>query len=101
MALVKGDFFRLMGVPAEQGRLPEGGETDWVAICLAPGGEVSGDRRCSVVGYGWRKPAYVVSALVPDRFTFPSDDVVSVPGFRRRRGRRSGSATGRTRGRSS
>jgi putative ABC transport system permease protein len=76
-ALVKGDFFRLMGVPSDQGRLPGDRDTDWVVFSsrfarqLVNGGRLVG----SSVTVG--QSAYVVSSILPDRFTFPADDVLA------------------------
>jgi putative ABC transport system permease protein len=77
-ALVKGDFFEVLGVPAVEGREPSGGRTDgWVVVSRrqaaqmgASVGERAVDRHVTV-GQG----AYVVSAVVPDTFAFPSEDV--------------------------
>ena len=74
-AIVKGDFFALMGVPAEAGRFPSPGEDDWVAVGASLARQLPSDR--SLIGSGMTvgQAGYTVAAIVPDRFTFPADDV--------------------------
>ena len=77
VALVKGDFFEVFGVPALQGRLPRGDAGDWVvfaprfAAMVLPGRSPVGEQ--ITVGQG----GYAVAAIVPERFTFPADNVVA------------------------
>jgi putative ABC transport system permease protein len=77
VALVRGEFFRLMGVPAEAGRLPGASDTDWAVLSGRFVGQVSDGRRLLGSSVTVGESAYVVSALLPDSFTCPSDDVLA------------------------
>ena len=75
-ALVKGDFFELLGVMAAKGREPSDREDDgWAVVSrrqadqMSGGGTVVG--RTVTVGQG----RYVVSAVMPDAFAFPSEEI--------------------------
>jgi putative ABC transport system permease protein len=75
-AIVKGDFFALMGVPAAEGRFAPAGEDDWAAV----GARLARQLRTNgpLVGSGLSvgQAGYTVTAILPDRFTFPADDIV-------------------------
>jgi putative ABC transport system permease protein len=77
VALVKGEFFRLMGVPADGGRLPAATDTDWVVLASRFARQMSNGRALLGSSVTVGNSAYVVPALVPDSFTFPSDDVLA------------------------
>jgi putative ABC transport system permease protein len=69
-ALVTDDFFRVLGVPAVQGRLDAGWcEKDYAAVSQRL--DRFGERRA--LGIGPRE--YEVAAILPATFAFPSDDV--------------------------
>jgi len=69
-ALVTDDFFRVLGVPAVQGRLDAGWcEKDYAAVSQRL--DRSGER--PALGIGQRE--YEVAAILPAAFAFPSDDV--------------------------
>jgi putative ABC transport system permease protein len=78
-AIVKGEFFEALGVPAAEGRVPSGARLDpWLVVKRAapqlvgvPGSGTVG--RAVTVGTG----SYVVSGSMPDVFAFPADDVVA------------------------
>ncbi|RPJ73943.1 MAG: FtsX-like permease family protein, partial [Acidobacteria bacterium] len=75
VALVKGDFFGLLGVPPERGRVPAADAEDWVVLGSSFAGRALPDAgalgRYVTVGQG----AYTVAAVMPGRFTFPWDEV--------------------------
>jgi putative ABC transport system permease protein len=77
VALVKGEFFALLGVPAEAGRLPSPGDTDWLAVSGRLAQQLVGGRSLigSAVTVG--QASYVITTMIPDRFGVPADDIVA------------------------
>ncbi len=77
IALVKGDFFGVLGVPPRQGQNNSADRDGWVAVTesfarkLAGGSSPVG--RVVTVGQG----TYTISAVVPDTFGFPSDEMAA------------------------
>jgi putative ABC transport system permease protein len=77
VGLVKGDFFRLMGVPAAAGRLPAATDTDWVVLASRFARQASGGRTPLGSSVKVGDSAYVAWALAPDSLRFPADDVLA------------------------
>lgn len=75
VALVKGGLFRLMGVSAAAGRLPSATDTDWVVLASRLARQVSNGPVLLGSSVTVGESSYAVSALLPDSFTFPADDV--------------------------
>jgi putative ABC transport system permease protein len=76
-ALLKGDFFGALGTPPASGRFSEPNAEGWVAISARLGRQLAGDRsplgRALTVG----QAGYVVSAVMPDAFGFPIEEVTA------------------------
>jgi putative ABC transport system permease protein len=75
-AIVKGDFFALMGVPPVEGRFAPASEDDWAAVGARLARQLR--TRSSLVGSGLSvgQAGYTVTAILPDRFTFPTEDIL-------------------------
>jgi predicted permease len=74
-AIVKGEFFALMGVPAEQGQFAAANSEDWAVIGARLARQLSPGRPLVGSGINFGQSGYTVAAVVPDRFTFPADDI--------------------------
>lgn len=76
-AIVKGEFFEMLGVPAVRGQTTSGNEDGWLAVTARLATQLTGGDgpvgRAVTVGQG----SYVISAVMPDAFAFPSDDVAA------------------------
>ena len=76
-ALLKGDFFGALGTPPANGRFSEPNAEGWVVVSARLGRQLAGDRvplgQALTVG----QAGYVVSAVMPDTFGFPIEEVTA------------------------
>ncbi|MGE5358026.1 MAG: ADOP family duplicated permease [Bacteroidales bacterium] len=74
-ALVKGEFFKVMGVAPLRGQAPPGDRDGWLVVSERKARELAGDRNPLGAGVTVGQGSYVVAAVMPDSFAFPSEDI--------------------------
>jgi predicted permease len=77
VALLRGDFFDALGTPPASGRFGEPSADGWAVISARLGKQLAGDRdplgHIVTIGQG----GYTVSAVMPDTFSFPIEEVTA------------------------
>jgi predicted permease len=79
-ALVKGEFFEALGVPAAEGRVASGTQADsWLVVSKRAAPQLVGTPGAGTVGRAVTvgTGSYVVSGVMPEPFAFPADDVAA------------------------
>lgn len=78
--LVRGQFFELFGVREVEGHVPSGDRTDpWIVVTRRQAAQIGGVPSGGVIGRSLTvgQGTYVVCAVLPDTFAFPTDEVAA------------------------
>ena len=79
-ALVKGEFFEALGVPAAEGQVASGAQADpWLVVSRRAAPQLIGMAGQHAIGRAVTvgKGSYVVAGVMPEAFAFPADEVVA------------------------
>jgi putative ABC transport system permease protein len=76
-ALLKGDFFDALGTPPASGRFAGPSAEGWVVVSARLGRQLAGDRVPIGQAVTIGQAGYVVSAVMPDTFGFPIEEVTA------------------------
>jgi putative ABC transport system permease protein len=76
-ALVRGEFFDALGTPPVSGRLGGPNAEGWVVVSARLGRQLAGDRVPLGQALTIGQAGYAVSAVMPDTFGFPTEEVTA------------------------
>jgi putative ABC transport system permease protein len=76
-ALVKGDFFKVLGVAPANGQMPPGDQDGWVVVTQRKAKELAGDRKPVGAAVTVGRGSYAVVAVMPDSFAFPAEEIAA------------------------